>query len=129
MFRTVRFAYAGDLEWTFDENGDPVLPGGKALTLDIATALASAAGPVPDVDQHSYYGWAFAWRSGNGSFFHVLNAGDDEVYLTVDMWAAFLKRLLLQRPAAAFDRHCARLETVLAAIPGVSNVRWETGRG
>ena len=125
MYRTVTFQSAGGVDWTFDAQGNPVTPGGRALAISIATGLASGNDRVSNVEQREYYGWEFTCQVDQDVFSQVLNAVDTEVYLTVQMEWYFAKRLLLRRPRVAFDRYCERLGTVLARISGVTGVRWD----
>jgi hypothetical protein len=125
MYRTVNFAYADEIDWVFDADGNPVTPGGKELAVSIAAALASGDSRVSDVEQHEFYGWSFTCQAGSDAFFHVVNAAGKDVYLTVQMEWYLVKRLLLGRPRLAFDRHCETLGAVLASLPGVSGISWE----
>ena len=125
MYRTVTFDYAGELGGVFDEDGYPVTPAGRDLTLRIATALASGDSRVSEVEQHEDYGWSFSCQVGKDGFFQVVNPADREVYLTVQMPGYLVKRLLLGTPRRAFDRYCEKLGAALASIPGVSGLRWD----
>lgn len=123
-YRTVSFASAEAIEWEYDEEGEPVTPGGKELTGKIAASLAAAGCRVSEVEQHEHYGWGFAVRLGNDSFCQVLNPVDREVYLTIEMEWFRMKRLLLRRPRLAFERYCRLVDATLASLPGISEVRW-----
>lgn len=127
-YRTVSFASAEAIEWEYDEDGEPVTPGGKELTEEIAASLAAAGCRVSEVEQHEGYGWGFGVRLENDSFYQVLNPVD-RVYLTIEMEWFRLKRLLLRQPQVAFERYCRLVDATLASVPGISEVQWkERGR-
>jgi len=91
----------------------------------IALSLAQRGARVSDVEQHEYYGWAFSSHFGRDSFYQVVNAPDNDVFLTIQMERYLLGRLLLRRPRLAFDGYCALVEATLNSIPSVSKVRWK----
>ena len=124
-YRTVTFRCADPGDWGCDEGGDPVTPGGKLVADQIALSLAQRGARVSDVEQHEYYGWAFSSHIGRDSFYQVVNAPDNDVFLTIQMERYLLGRLLLRRPRLAFDGYCALVEATLNSIPSVSKVRWK----
>jgi hypothetical protein len=113
------------MEWGYDDAGEPVTPGGRWLAEAIAASLATSSGTTTEVDQHEYYGWGFTCRFGKHSFYQVLNAADEDVYLTVQMEWYLVKKFLRHKPHAAFERYCGLVSAALATIKGVSEVRWE----
>ena len=127
MYRTVIFNSAFPNEWKFDEYDIPTAPGARELAELIASKLRLHVRSVSAVDQHEYYGWAFAATTEYATFYNVLNPVD-ECYLTVSMdWYA-TKALLLQRPREKFDRYCEALTDALGEIAEVSNIQWEDYR-
>jgi hypothetical protein len=128
MYRTAVFTYHPPIEWEFDEADELVEPGGRALTEAIAASLTEVAGPTSPVERHEDYGWAFACRFGEDSFYQVLNGAGSEGALTIQMDWYRLKALLLRRPRASFERYCRRVAAALASIDGVSEVRFEDYR-
>jgi hypothetical protein len=124
MYRSVTFRCADPGEWGYDEQGDPVTPGGKAVADEIALSLVQGGARVSDVEQHEDYGWGFTSHLGRDSFYQVVNAPDNEVYLTIQMEGYLLGTLLLRRPRRAFDRYCELVGATLTSIPGVSEIRW-----
>jgi hypothetical protein len=52
VYRTTRFRYQGNVEWAFDDNGEPKAPGGRQLADSIAAALRDLGARVADVEQH-----------------------------------------------------------------------------
>jgi hypothetical protein len=128
MYRTVVFTFSGNLDWQFDEDGEPTTPGGRELTTQITGLLSPAAAGITEVEQYEYYGWEFTCRLGKDEFHNVLNATDDGVYLTVQMRQYVVKKLIFQRPRDAFDNYCNVLGSALSRVAGVSNIRWEEYR-
>jgi hypothetical protein len=51
MHRTAAFLCAEPPEWEYDEAGDPVTPGGRTLTEQIAASLAAAGCRTSLVEQ------------------------------------------------------------------------------
>jgi hypothetical protein len=125
MHRTVAFACDGPLEWDYDHAGDPVGPGGRALTERIAAALAVAGCRASSVEPHEDFGWGFGARFGGDDFYQVLNPVERDAYLTIVMSGFLLKRLLGRKPGLAFDRYCGLIGATLASIPGVRDVEWQ----
>jgi hypothetical protein len=91
----------------------------------IALSLVQRGARVSDVEQHEYYGWGFSSHIGRDSFYQVVNAPDNDVFLTIQMDRYLLGRLLLRRPRLAFDGYCALVEAALNSISSVSDVRWK----
>jgi hypothetical protein len=77
------------------------------------------------VKQHEYYGWGFSSHLGRDSFYQVVNAPDNDVFLTIQMERYLLGMLLLRRPRLLFDDYCAFVEATLNSISSVSEVRWK----
>ena len=127
MYRTVSFLCAEPVEWEYDDRGDPVTPGGKELTEQIAAALAGRGCRTSEVEQHEDYGWSFVAQVGSDTFHQVVNPVDRDVYLTIEMEGVLLKRLLLRRPQLSLQRYCDLVGASLASIPGVSGIQWEEG--
>ena len=125
MYRTAHFRYAYPCEWEFDERGDPVTPGGRTLAEQIAQSLGPKNACASEVRQHEYYGWGFHSRLDGSAFYHVVNASDPDVYLTIDMQWYLVKSLLLRKPRAVFDRYCEIVSAALASTHGVNDVVWE----
>src|SRR5262245_55677968 len=107
MYRTVTFLCAEPPEWEYDERGDPITPGGRTLTEQIAASLAAAGCRTSEVEQHEDFGWGFSAWLGDDSFYQVLNPVERDVYLTVHMEGILVKRLLLRRPQLVFERYCS----------------------
>ena len=129
MHRTVAFVCEEPMEWEYDSAGDPIAPGGKALTERIAAALAAAGCRASGVEQHEDFGWGFRARFGDDDFYQVLNPVDHDAYFTIKMSGFLMKRLLRRKPRLAFDRYCGLVGAALASIPGVRDVHWEEPRG
>jgi hypothetical protein len=125
MHRTVAFVSDEPLDWDYDHAGDPVGPGGRALTERIAAALAAAGCQASTVEQHEDFGWGFSARFGDEGFYQVLNPVERDAYLTIEMGGFLLKRLLGRRPELAFERYCGLVGAALASMPGIRDVQWE----
>jgi hypothetical protein len=123
--RAVEFKSTFPNEWTFNESGSPVAPGARELAEVIVSGLRSRPSSITPVEQHEYYGWAFATVFDRSRFYNVLNPVDADCCLTVSMDWYILKSLLLMRPRDSFDQYCGIISETLQQIPEVSEVKWE----
>ena len=128
MYKTLSFQYAGALDWEYDETGEPVTPGGRALTERIAASLTFETVRSAAVEQHEYYGWGFTSELGRDSFYNVLNAVDPDVFFTVKMEWYLAKKTLFRSPEIALKRYCQILRDAVSSLDGVSEVKWEEQR-
>ena len=128
MYRTVEFKSVFPDYTRFDDSGEPIVPGGRALTDAIVSRLCDVVISVSDVDQHEYYGWGFAASNVGGGFYNVVNPAGEKCYLTVSMDWYFLKLLLFRRPKNTFEAYCWVLTDVLRSIHEISNISWQDCR-
>jgi hypothetical protein len=125
MLRSVEFKSTFANDWQFTAGGDPIAPGARELADVIVRELSSRMRIVEPVEQHSYYGWAFAVEFAGCRFDNVINPGNQRCYLTVRLCWQWLRALLLQHPQQRFEEYCKVLSAVLGAIPQLSNVTWQ----
>ena len=90
-FVTFNADFPDDAEW--DENGLPLVPGGKGITLRIGELLCSQSHECLHVEQHSFYGWRFNVRV-LGVLFVCLVQGYEPWLLTCEEEGSFFRRLL-----------------------------------
>ena len=124
MHRTVHFKTTESEEWTFDANGNPDVPGGKALAQKLCAAVAGAAQAVGTVEQHSYYGWRFEVAFKDVTVQCVLNAAGEESYFTVEVDSILPSWLLPRRVRRAFAELEVVFDTLLRELPGIHAVAW-----
>lgn len=124
MYRTVEFKSTFPSESEFDDNGDQVVPDGRALAESIAERLRPVVTTVSEITQHEYYGWSFLATSKNASYHHVVNAAGEDCFCTISMNWYWIKSLAWQHPKEPFDDYCTTLTQVLKCIPEISNVSW-----
>jgi hypothetical protein len=124
MLRTAHFKTSEPEEWTFDENENPEVPGGKALAEKIRGGVLRSTPTVGTVSQHSYYGWRFVFTFEAVEVQCVLNAVGEECHLTIEVASIVPSWLLPRRTREVFTRSEGILDALLRQMPGVSAVTW-----
>ena len=124
MHRTVHFKTAEPEEWTFDENEDPLVPGGEALAQKLRAGVERAAQCVSVVTQHEYYGWRFEVAFEAVTVQCVLNAAGDECHFTIELDSLLPSWLLPRRTRRAFAECEGVFDALLRQLPEVSAVTW-----
>ncbi|HJY77138.1 MAG TPA: hypothetical protein VKE95_10925 [Burkholderiales bacterium] len=128
MYRTVEFKSTFTNDWHFDANGNALAPGARKLAETIVARLQPRLDATTDIEQHSYYGWAFRATYSGHFFYNVLNPASDLCFLTVQCPWQWFRTLLLRRPPNRLERYCNVVSDALSEIPEVSGVSWQEYR-
>jgi hypothetical protein len=125
MYRTVHFTTSRADDAKFDEAGEPIGVGHRALAEHLREAISKGVTATTPVEQHSYYGWRFDVTFERCSFETVLNPIHPDCHLTITLPGVLLWRLLQRRPHEAFTHYCALVEAVLKRMTDLRQIAWE----
>jgi hypothetical protein len=131
-FVTFDADFPDDAQW--DEQDNPVLPGGRLVAEAIREKLQIAGVSCSAVSQHSFYGWAFDANAENAKVSYLLQAG--EGWLPGGLLCNWLLRLepqesLLRRwfgpfNSAGFESLQTKVHDILTGDKRFSKVLWYT---
>jgi len=79
-------------DWEFDKDGNPIVPGGRAVAEWLVRELSSEESPQP----HDYYGWEFFVPTTNGRVLIMVAGGakEGEAYFWADTQPTLWQKLL-----------------------------------
>lgn len=122
-FVTFDADFPDDAQW--DERGNLLVPGGRAIAEAIKDKLQQVGVTCSDVVQHSFYGWAFYATFENSNIWCLLQVGDAWL-LTLEEQKSLMSRLFGSRKTAGFDRLQTMIHNILTGDNRFSNVLWYT---
>ena len=123
-FVTFDAEFPEDDEW--DDEGNLLVPGGKAIAVVIRDQLNQRNFSCTEVVQHSFYGWSFHTRCESMTIWCVLSAPDDGWLLQIVPPITSMRRLLGSNEKAVFECFQDRIHAVLSADNRFSHVFWHT---
>jgi hypothetical protein len=122
-FVTFDADFPDDGQW--DEQGNALVPGGRAIAEVIREKLQAHSVPCADLFQHSFYGWAFNAKAENVTVWCLLQAGDDWL-LVLDQQKSILARFFGSSNPAGFATVQSKVHEILRSDKRFSNVLWYT---
>lgn len=122
-FVTFDAAYPDDAQ--FDGQGNPVIPGGRAVAEAIRNKLQDAGVFCSDLGQHGFYGWAFFATSENTKVLCLLQTGDAWLLL-LELQESLVSRLFGSPNYAGLDDIQTRVHDILTSDKRFSKVLWYT---
>jgi hypothetical protein len=122
-FVTFDAEFPDDAQW--DEQGNALVPGGRAVAEAIKDKLQERAVSCSDVAQHSFYGWAFDVKSENSRVWCLLQTGDAWLLLLEER-KSLMKRFFGSSNTAGFDSLQMKIHDILTGDRRFSNILWYT---
>jgi hypothetical protein len=107
----------------WDEEGNPVVPGGRALAVRIRQALADRGWDSTDPSQHSFYGWSFQVPTPIGKAVVILQHPSPWLLIATRK-PSFWKRLRGQADDIVDSKLIDALRDAIATDEHFSNVKW-----
>ena len=116
--------FADDAQW--DQKGNLLIPGGRAIAETIREKLQERGVYSSDVYQHSYYGWAFDAISENFKLWILIAAAKEGWLLQLVQQESLIARLFGSSNTAGFDGLQTKVHDILTGDTRFSNVLWYT---
>ncbi len=116
-------AFPDDAEW--DEHGNLLIPGGRAVTEALHDALVAIGSHCTPVVQHSFYGWKFDIECKGTRFTYIVQSFENDQWLLIcNPRIRALRRLFSQPSDDIIAPGSTTMHTVLTSNNCFSNVRW-----
>jgi hypothetical protein len=115
--------FPDDAQW--DEQGNALVPGGRAIAEAIRGQLEARGIACSSVAQHSFYGWAFQTTCGNSKVWCLLQAGDSWL-LELHRRTTLLSRLFGSVDTLELQNLQQNVQDILVRDNRFANVLWYT---
>jgi hypothetical protein len=126
-FVTFSANFASDELW--NDAGDLLVPGGKAVAESIQIALERAACHCSPVSKHSSYGWTFDVHFQGETIRLVVAAAEGHRWLLqIESKCSLFRRLFVDSRSAQMKAFQIQLHDVLTSDERLSHVLWHTRR-
>jgi hypothetical protein len=123
-FVTFIAEFPDDAAW--NEKGDLLVPGGRAITEELGNLLRTHGCTVTTVEQHSFYGWTFDVVDEQRAAFILAQAENE--WLVILSPRQTLWSRLTGRDYETPLKILARVHESLKLDKRFSNIRWHTRR-